>query len=30
VHGFLTVETFNFNTISSDELVTFPYTYKIG
>ncbi len=30
VRGFLTVESFNFNTISSDELVTFPYAYKVG
>jgi hypothetical protein len=30
VRGFLTLETFNFNTLSSDELVTFPYAYKVG
>jgi hypothetical protein len=30
VSGFLALETFNFNTISSDELVTFPYQYRVG
>jgi hypothetical protein len=30
VRGFLTLETFNENTISSDELATFPYKYKVG
>ena len=30
VNGFLTLETFNNNTFSSDELVTFPYSYTIG
>jgi hypothetical protein len=30
VKGFLTLESFNFNTLSSDELVTFPYAYKVG
>jgi hypothetical protein len=30
VHGFLTVESFNFNTFSSDELVSFPYAYTVG
>jgi hypothetical protein len=30
VHGFLTLETFNFNTISSDEAASFPYAYKVG
>ena len=30
VNGFLTLETFNNNTFSSDELITFPYSYTIG
>jgi len=30
VHGSLTVESFNFNTLSSDELITFPYAYTVG
>jgi hypothetical protein len=30
VSGFLAVETFNFNTISSDQLVKIPYRYTIG
>jgi hypothetical protein len=30
VRGFLELETFNFNTLSSDELVSFPYRYKVG
>lgn len=30
VHGFLTLETFNFNTFSSDEAATFPYAYTVG
>lgn len=30
VSGFLAVETFNFNTVSSDQLVNLPYRYKIG
>jgi hypothetical protein len=30
VSGFLTLETFNNNTISSDELATFPYKYRVG
>jgi hypothetical protein len=27
VRGFLTLETFNFNTLSSDEVASFPYAY---
>ena len=30
VRGFLTLETFNFNTLSSDEVATFPYAYRVG
>ena len=30
VRGFLTLETFNFNTFSSDEVATFPYAYRVG
>jgi len=30
VSGFLAVETFNFNTFSSDHLVSIPYRYTIG
>jgi hypothetical protein len=30
VSGFLAVESFNFNTFSSDQLVNLPYKYKIG
>ena len=30
VRGFLTLETFNFNTFSSDEETTFPYAYRVG
>jgi hypothetical protein len=30
VSGFLTLETFNFNDFSSDELVSFPYAYTVG
>jgi hypothetical protein len=30
VHGFLSVESFNFNTFSSDELVSIPYAYRVG
>jgi hypothetical protein len=30
VSGFLALETFNNNTFSSDELATFPYSYKVG
>jgi hypothetical protein len=30
VRGFLTLETFNFNTLSSDEETTFPYAYRVG
>ena len=30
VSGFLAVETFNFTTVSSDQLVQIPYTYKVG
>lgn len=29
VSGFLTLETFNFNTFSSDEVATFPYRYTV-
>ena len=29
VTGFLTVESFNFNTLSSDEVASFPYSYKV-
>ncbi|MGA8523565.1 MAG: S8 family serine peptidase [Candidatus Dormiibacterota bacterium] len=30
VSGFLTLETFNNNTFSSDEVATFPYAYTVG
>ncbi len=30
VQGFLTLETFNFNTLSSDEVASFPYAYTVG
>ncbi|MGA8016246.1 MAG: S8 family serine peptidase [Candidatus Dormiibacterota bacterium] len=30
VSGFLSLETFNFNTLSSDQLVSFPYAYTVG
>ncbi len=30
VTGFLGLETFNFNTFSSDELVNLPYAYTVG
>jgi hypothetical protein len=30
VSGFLAVETFNFNTFSSDQLVSISYTYSIS
>jgi hypothetical protein len=30
VSGFLTLETFNFNTLSSDEVTTFPYAYTVS
>jgi hypothetical protein len=30
VRGCLTLETFNFNTLSSDEVATFPYAYRVG
>ena len=30
VHGFVELETFNQFTLSADEIVTFPYTYKVG
>jgi hypothetical protein len=29
VRGFVAVETFNFNTISSDQLIQLPYAYRI-
>jgi len=29
VKGFLTLESFNFNTISSDEVASFPYSYRV-
>jgi hypothetical protein len=30
VQGFLALETYNNNTFSSDELVTFPFSYTVG
>jgi hypothetical protein len=30
VKGFLTLESFNFNTLSSDEIASFPYAYRIS
>jgi hypothetical protein len=30
VRGFLALETFNFNTFSSDEVASFPYAYRVG
>jgi hypothetical protein len=30
VRGFLSLETFNFNTLSSDEVASFPYAYTVG
>lgn len=30
VSGFLALETFNFNSLSSDEPVSFPYSYTVG
>ena len=30
VTGFLTLESFNFNTLSSDEVASFPYSYKVA
>jgi hypothetical protein len=30
VSGFLALETFNFTTFSSDELVSLPYAYTVG
>jgi Subtilase family len=30
VHGFLTLETFNFNTFSSDETGSLPYAYTVS
>ncbi|HYA00489.1 MAG TPA: S8 family serine peptidase [Candidatus Binatia bacterium] len=30
VSGFLSLETFNFNTFSSDEVTSFPYAYTVG
>jgi hypothetical protein len=30
VAGFLAVETFNFNTISSDQVARIPYSYRVG
>ena len=30
VRGSLTLETFNFNTLSSDEVASFPYAYRVG
>jgi hypothetical protein len=30
VNGFLTVESFNFNTLSSDEMASFPYSYRVS
>jgi hypothetical protein len=30
VRGFLALETFNFNTLSSDEVASFPYAYRVG
>jgi hypothetical protein len=30
VSGFLAVETFNFNTISSDQIAAVPYSYVVG
>ena len=30
VRGFLSLESFNFNTFSSDEVASFPYAYTVG
>ena len=30
VRGFVGVDTFNLVTISGDELINIPYTYKVG
>jgi hypothetical protein len=30
VKGFLALESFNFNTLSSDEVASFPYSYRIS
>jgi len=30
VHGFIGVDTLNLATVSGDELVNIPYTYKVG
>ena len=30
VKGFLALESFNFNTLSSDEAASFPYSYRVA
>jgi hypothetical protein len=30
VSGFLAVETFNYNTLSSDQVASIPYSYRVG
>jgi hypothetical protein len=30
VHGFVAVDTFNLASFSGDEIITIPYTYKVG
>jgi hypothetical protein len=30
VNGFLALETFNANTVSSDQIAQLPYHYRIG
>jgi hypothetical protein len=30
IHGFIGVDTLNLATISGDELVNIPYSYKVG
>jgi hypothetical protein len=30
IHGFIGVDTVNLATVSGDELVNIPYTYKVG
>jgi hypothetical protein len=30
VKGFPTLESFNFNTLSSDEMASFPYSYSVS
>lgn len=30
VHGYLAVDTFNFDSLSGDELIDIPYSYRVG